>query len=212
MPLWLKIAWTSFAAVVLAFYWLHYGPVNYLWFSDIALIGSVIAMWIDNRLIAGTMLVGVLFCEIGWNISFFVGLLNGGNAPFGMASYMFDPQRPLHMRGLSLFHVPLPILLIWMVWRWGYDPRALPLQTLIAWIVFPLSALLSTPEQNINWVYGLGNVQTWVPQWQWVLGLMIALPLLVYAPTHFLFKRLFPTPSTPGQSAAQRSAAPAPPA
>src|SRR5688572_8925724 len=180
MPLWLKITWTACAAGILAMYWRQYGPVNYLWFSDIALIGSVVAMWTNNRLIAGTMAVSVLFCEIGWNFSFLVGLLNGGHAPFGMASYMFDPQRPLHMRALSLFHVPMPILLLWMVRRWGYDRRALPAATLIAWLVLPLSALLSTERANINWVYGLGATQTWVPQWVWVAGLMIFLPVFVY--------------------------------
>ena len=191
MPLWLKIAWTALATVVLGIYWRHYGPVNYLWFSDIALIGSVVAMWTNNRLIAGTMAVSVLFCEIGWNISFVVGLLTGGYAPFGMASYMFDSQRPLHMRALSLFHVPLPILLLWMIRRWGYDCRSLAAATLLCSIVLPLTALFSSEEQNINWVYGLGQTQTWVPQWVWVACLMIFLPVFVYAPTHQFLKRFF---------------------
>ena len=191
MPLQLRIAWTAFATVVLAMYWRHYGPVNYLWFSDIALIGSVIAIWTTNRLIAGTMTVLVLFCEIGWNISFVVGLLTGGNAPFGMATYMFDSQRPLHMRALSLFHVPLPILLLWMIRRSGYDRRSLAAATFLSSIVLPLTALLSTEEQNINWVYGLGQRQTWVPQWAWVAGLMIFLPAFVYTPTHRFLTRFF---------------------
>ena len=200
MPLWLKITWTACAAVVLGMYWRHYGPVNYLWFSDIALIGSVVAMWTSNRLLAGTMAVAVLFCEIGWNVSFFVGLLTGGSAPFGMASYMFDPQRPLHMRALSLFHVPLPILLIWMIQRWGYDRHSLLAATLVSSIVLPLSAILSSEEGNINWVHGLGETQTWVPRWAWVVFLMIFLPVFVYTPTHRLLTRFFS-----GDNAAKRA-------
>ena len=209
MPFWLKITWTAFGAVILAMYWRHYGPVNYLWFSDLALIGSVIAIWTQNRLLAGTMTVVVLFCEIGWNLSFFVGLLTGGYAPFGMASYMFDPQRPLHLRALSLFHVPLPILLIWMIRRWGYDRRAIAAATLLSSIVLPLSALFSTEGQNVNWVYGLGKTQTWVPQWVWVAGLMIFLPAFVYTPTHRLLIRFFNNADLgePNHAGAERSAA-----
>lgn len=186
MPLWLKITWTAYAAVVLGMYWRHYGPVNYLWFSDIALLMTVPALWLENRLIASTMAVIVLLPELAWNLDFFARLLTGWN-PVGLADYMFQHERPLYLRALSLFHVVLPPLLVWMVWRLGYDPRAWGIATALALIVFPLSRLVSTPEDNLNWIYGWGDrPQQVMPPWAYVGLLMIGFPLLVYGPTHLL--------------------------
>ncbi|MFN7133357.1 MAG: dTMP kinase, partial [Myxococcales bacterium] len=47
----------------------------------------------------------------------------------GLAGYMFDDQYPLWLRALSLFHLPLVAVLVWMLWRQGYDRRALWAQT-----------------------------------------------------------------------------------
>ncbi len=34
--------------------------------------------------------------------------------------------------------------------------------------------------------------QTWVPAYVWFAGLLIGLPLLVFAPTHFVLARVMP--------------------
>jgi len=44
---------------------------------------------------------------------------------------MFNPDVPLFVRGLSSFHGWLPFVLMWLVWRPGYDRRAMPLQSVI---------------------------------------------------------------------------------
>ena len=70
---------------------------------------------------------------------------------------MFEPERPLKLRALSLFHVPLPLVLLWMIAAYGYDAVAgLPGAVLLAMIVLPWSRLVSAPEKNINWTYGFG--------------------------------------------------------
>ena len=43
-----------------------------------------------------------------------------------MTDYMFNPNTSLFLRGLSLFHGWLPFLLLYLVWKLGYDRRALP--------------------------------------------------------------------------------------
>src|ERR1700722_699202 len=55
----------------------------------------------------------------------------------GGTEYMFDPGLPLTIRLLSLFHIVTPPLLLYAIWRLGYDPRGWKLQTLMAWIVVP---------------------------------------------------------------------------
>lgn len=110
----------------------------------------------------------------------------------GLAAYMFDPKLPLFVRSLSSFHVVLPVLLLWMVYRLGYDRRALVAQTLVAWVVLPVSYVVSNPSENVNWVFGFGSEpQTWMPGRLYVAVLMVLFPLVVYLPTHLVLKKVF---------------------
>ena len=96
------------------------------------------------------------------------------------------------LRGLSLFHVPLPLVLLWMVREYGYDARVgLAGAVLLAAVVLPWSRAVSTPERNINWTYGLGaRRSTWSPV-RYVLLLFVAFVAFVFVPTHVLLQALF---------------------
>ena len=173
-------------------YWRQYGPANFLWFSDIALLAMVPALWLENALLVSMMALSILFLELVWNADFWTRLVTGKSL-VSLSAYMFDPNIPLFIRGLSLFHVALPILVVWLLYRLGYDRRALLWQTMVALVVMPISYLLTNPRENINWVYGLGEKpQHIMPEWLFVLSLMIGIPLLVYLPMHFLLGRIFP--------------------
>jgi hypothetical protein len=190
IPLWIKITYTLFVTILVPVYSVHYGPANFLWFSDIALITTVAALWLESRFLASTMAVGVLFFELIWNVDFFARLLTGAEW-IGMAGYMFDSSKPRFLRGLSLFHIFLPILLVWMVARLGYDRRALFAQILLAWIVLPVS-YFTDPARNINWVFGPGSEpQGWMPPLFYLALLMILCPIMIYLPTHLLLEKWF---------------------
>jgi hypothetical protein len=55
IPLWLKITYSAYVAVTLPVYYKKYGPANFLWFSDIALITTVAALWLESSLLASMM-------------------------------------------------------------------------------------------------------------------------------------------------------------
>jgi len=193
IPLGLKIIYTLFVCALVLIYWRQYGPANFLWFSDIALLALVPALWLENALLASMMAVSVVFFEALWNVDFFVRLLTGKSL-IGLSAYMFDPKIPLFIRGLSCFHIVLPPLLLWTVHRLGYDQRAFVCQAVVALVVLSLSYLLSNPDENVNWVYGLGqNPQRILPAPLFVILLMLLFPLVVYLPTHLLFVRIFRT-------------------
>lgn len=129
--------------------------------------------------------------ELAWNIDYFFRLATGVSL-IGLAEYMFDAGIPRFIRALSLFHVALPLLLLWMLHRLGYDGRALFWQTLLAAVVLPLSYFFSNPRDNVNWVYGLSErPRTMVAGWLFVLFLMLMFPLVIYLPMHLLFDRVF---------------------
>lgn len=192
MPLWLKVSYTLYAVVTVAVYARKYPLWNFLWFSDIALIVTVPALWLEHSLLASMMLLAILLPEVGWNAGFFWRLLTGKRLG-GLTDYMFDPANPLYLRGLSLFHVFLPPILLWMVARLGYDSDALVAQTVVAWIVLPLCYLITDPKRdNVNGVFGWDSTpQTRMPPLAWLGLAMLVFPVLIYLPTHFLAKAVF---------------------
>lgn len=192
IPLWLKTAYTVSAAVTVVVYAMKYPPGNFLWFSDIALVLTVPALWLESGLLAGTITLGVLLPEIFWNAGYFGRLLTGKRLA-GLTDYMFDRKLPRYLRALSLFHVYLPALLLWMVFRLGYDPRSLLAQTALAWIVLPLTYRFCDPRSNVNWVHGYaGQGRKRMPPLLRLGLLMIGYPALIYLPTHLLLLALFP--------------------
>jgi hypothetical protein len=137
------------------------------------------------------MTLAIALPELAWNVDFF-GRVFTGREVLGLSGYMFDARRPLFLRALSLFHVALPIVLVWMVSRLGYHPWAWVLQTVVALIVLPVTYWLTDAADNINWVYGPGDKpQTWMKPRAYLALLMLFFPLVVYLPIHLLLRTLF---------------------
>jgi hypothetical protein len=202
IPLWLKLAYTGFMAVLIPVYWTSYGPLNFLWFCDIALLLTLVAVWTESPLIASIPAVGIVFPQLIWVVDFIIALCGGGS-PLGMSGYMFDTNYSLFARGLSTFHGWLPFLLIYLTIRLGYDRRSLAWQVICCWCVLIASFLLinasfvpaewKTLAGNLNKLQGPKDdaAQTWMPPAGWLAVLMIAYPLVIYVPSHFAFRRLF---------------------
>lgn len=190
IPLWIKIGYTLMVCAIVPIYFVQYGLANFLWFSDIALLTLVAALWLESSFLASMIALAVLVPEIAWNVDFLVRLAIGGKTG-GMSGYMFDASRPLYLRLLSLFHIVLPPLLIWLMVRLRYDRRALLAQIVLALVILPASYLVSTPAMNINWVYGLGGQQQRFAPLVY-LGLLMSLFVFVlYLPTHWVLLRFF---------------------
>lgn len=196
IPLALKMALTAFVVVQVAFYWSAYGPTNFLYFCDVALFLTLLSVLTEKRLPASMAAVGILLPQLLWALDF-VGTLLGH--PFvGMTGYMFEDSQPLYARAISLFHGWLPFLLLFVIYRLGYDRRALPAWTILAWALMLIAyfwlpappAPVDRPNLpvNVNYVYGMSDdkPQQWMPPLVW-LGLMMAgLPILFFVPTHLL--------------------------
>ncbi len=104
MMMWLiAILQTAFVAVMVPVYWWQYGPQNFLWMSDIALIVSTVALWSRNSLLSSMEAVAVLVFEIVWCIDILLRLMIGERFAV-LSRYMFMREIPLWIRLLSLFH------------------------------------------------------------------------------------------------------------
>jgi hypothetical protein len=84
-------------------------------------------------------------------------------------------------------------MLIYLLQEPGYNARALPAQTVLAWAVLPLTYAVTTPEdENLNWVRGPDKLARRVHPLVWLVFLMLAFPMVVYLRTHFALRALFP--------------------
>jgi hypothetical protein len=191
IPLWLKLAYTAMAAAILIVYWFRYGPANYLWLSDVALILLVPALWLESALLTSVVAAGTLALELFWVVDLLARLLFGHRSQ-GLTGYMFDTGRPAWLRGLSLYHLVLPALTLWMLFVLGYDTHAMPAMLVLGWIVLAASWRFTDPDRNINWVHGFGGgPRTTRAPASRLLALMCAYPLLVWLPTHLALTWLF---------------------
>jgi hypothetical protein len=204
IPGWLKLAHTLFVIVVIVNYWRQYTPVNFLWFCNVALLTTCVALWLESRLLISMQAVAIVVWQLVWQLDFLVQLTTGVKT-VGASDYMFDASVPLFVRGLSISHAWMPYLLLWLVARLGYDRRALLGQTIYGWLVLVLSYMLTTnlegPAGNVNKIYGLvdSTPQTWIASWQWLLLLMAVVPLILYVPMHILLRRTFTAPTGKGR-------------
>lgn len=207
IPLAAKLAFSAFMAVLVPVYWHGYGPQNFLYFCDLALFFTLAALWLENSLLASMPLVGILVAQAIWQLDFlahFVGL-----RIIGVTDYMFNPDNPLFTRSLSFFHFWLPIFLLWIVWRLGYDRRAFWLWTCFAALVLlvcyfcmpPPSADATVNEaRNINYVFGFSSQepQTMTHPLLWLALMVVGSPLVCYLPAHVALRRLFRPPQARG--------------
>jgi len=207
IPLRIKLGYTAFMAVLVPVYWHFYGPTNFLYFCDITLILVLFAIWPEYALPISMGCVGVLVPQAVWLFDFLLNL--AGYSLTGMTDYMFIPSHSLFLRLLSLFHGWLPFLLVYLVWKTGYDRRALPAWTALFLVVMLICFFVMPPPTpnpgltpvNINYVWGLRDTaaQTWMPPYVWLFLLLLGLPIFVFAPTHLFLSRFAPQAARKGQ-------------
>jgi hypothetical protein len=187
LPLWLKIAWTVWVVAWVPVYAHQYGAQNFLYFCDLGNFFIALALWLESPLILSWQATGLLLFQTLYCVDL-AGAVLSGHHLIGGTEYMFDPHIPLLVRLLSLFHVVTPGLLLWAIYRLGYDERGWKLQTLTAWIVVPINYFWR-PQYDINWARGpFLHEQHAVLGLLYLLGYLTLLPLLVYWPTHLILR------------------------
>ncbi|WP_406672831.1 hypothetical protein [Natronospira sp.] len=199
IPLTVRLASTAWIILWVTVVLNNQGPQNFFWLCNMAKFIVLFAIWRGDRLLISSQAGVMTLVGIGWTLDLFLGLLLGGS-PTGFTDYMFGDELAPVARAVSLYHVALPPLMMWLVWRLGYDRRGPWLQCLIGALGVVGAWLFTEPYRNVNWVWSpFGVEQTWMPDPLWVLVLIVAYPLVLYFPGHWLLlgiKRLLPARST----------------
>jgi hypothetical protein len=153
---------------------------------------TCVGFLIDSRLLLSAQALGapgialLWLADLGW-FALTGHYLHGGTA------YLADEAVPATARALSIFHLALPLLLILYLKRSGYDSRALPMQAAISAAVIAVSRLCLGGSDNLNYANawpGGGVVLRGVPGAH-AFASWLLLCLVIYLPTHLLWRRLF---------------------
>ncbi len=195
IPSWLRYLALVFLVLWFAAYWHAWGPANFLHLCDIAVSLTCIGLYTNNSLLISSQAVSSVLIDIAWTLDVAARLIFDRHL-IGGTEYLFDASTPLWARLLSLFHIVLPFILLWSLFRLGYDRRGWTLQTAIL-IPVLIASRFVTPDQNLNFAvtdpflhrsYGPAPTHLFIT--------FLFLVFVVYLPTHWLFSRLIPPPST----------------
>lgn len=186
LPLWLKLAFTLWVLVWAPTFARLLGAQNFLWLCDLANVLLMVGLWRESRRLVSMQWLAVALVGALWALDVATAWMTGWH-PIGGTEYMFDVDHPLVTRLMSCYHLVLPLVAGYAVWRLGYDARALAWQTALTWLVIPASYLFTEAERNINWVQGpFGQPQSMLDPLLYLVVLMLLWPLLLYLPVHAL--------------------------
>jgi hypothetical protein len=187
IPLWLKVGWSLWVVVWMPVYWHQYGLQNFLYFCDLGNLFIAAALWLESPLLFSWQACGLLLFQSLYAIDL-IGAVLSGRHIIGGTEYMFDSHLPLCVRLLGLFHIVVPPLLLWAIWRLGYDERGWKYQTLSTWIVVPINYFWR-PEFDVNWARGpFFREQHLVPGIVYLVAYLMVVPAVVYWPTHLILR------------------------
>lgn len=188
--LWL-VVWGSTYAVV-------YGFGNFLHLCDVAVILTCVGLWRGSPLLLSMQALNILI-DLAWDLDLGWRLATGRHL-LGGTEYMWETKYPLWVRLLSLFHLCLPVVLLWALRQVGYDRRALAAQSVLG-LVLLIAARALGPEVNVNYAWRDPFFhRAWGPAPVHVLVIFAGLVAVVYAPAHLLFSRVYPAAKSRGDT------------
>lgn len=189
---WLALLWL---AVYVPAYVYAYPLMNFLFLCNLGVMVTAIGLLAGSRLLVSSQAVAAPVIGLAWTLD--VGWrLAMGDFLFGATAYMWEPKYPLFTRLLSTYHVFWPILVLYCVFRKGYDRRGWPLQTAIAAAGVIVARLATPPEENVNFAFAdpfLGLQLGPAPVH--ILLVVAILGGVAYGLTHWLLARYCPEPA-----------------
>jgi hypothetical protein len=192
-PAVLRLGAIVWLAVWIPAYWHTWGAVNFLHFCDIAVILTCIGFIFNSPLLISSQAVASILVDFTWIVDVASKILFGTYV-LSDADYMFDAHYALWVRLLSLFHIGMPVLLLWSIWRCGYDRRGWLLQLGIAFVAF-VASRFTAPALNMNYAYADPFFhRQWGPAPTHVLVISAFMLVVVYLPTHLILNAWAPKP------------------
>jgi hypothetical protein len=187
--MWINIFLIFFLATQIIVY-SSYSIESYLWLCKINLFLTIFGILFKNKLLISMAFVGGLARFSIWNLSFIINLFTNYNL-FNVTAYIFSLGTSLTIKIISLYHIFLPIILIFFLKKIGYDSRAFIFSTILYWFVIIITYFFTIKSNNINFVFCASTYNWSISDQQWVIFLLIFEPILFILPVHFFCKYKF---------------------
>jgi len=172
---------------------------------DVGAIIACLGVFLQIPILISSQAVGSVFVGLLWGLDVGWRLVTGHHLTGG-TEYMWDTNYPIWNRLLSTFHLGLPLLLLWAMRKLRYDARALALQSAIVAPLFIFSRFLP-PELNMNYAFQDPLFhRAWGPAPVHLAIIFAGTVIILYWPSHVLFKRIFPLAETSKMSLANAGA------
>jgi hypothetical protein len=158
---------------------------------DLAVLLTALGLWRSSSLLLSSQAVSTVLVGLAWGLDLVYRGLSGRHL-IGGTEYFWDPQYPLAVRLLSLYHLALPAVLVWCLRRVRYDRRAWRFQCLLAAPVLVLSRWIA-PGWNLNFVEREPLLhRAWGPAPVHLAVVFLFTSLVVYWPVHRLLLAAYP--------------------
>ena len=170
-----------------------WGWQNMMHFCDVGAIVACLGIFMQLPLLFSSQAVGSLLVGVLWSLDIAWRLATGHHL-VGGTEYMWDDHYALWIRLLSTFHIGLPLVLLWAMRKMGYDPRAFPLQSVIAAVLLIFSRFLS-PALNMNYAFRDPLFhRAWGPAPLHLAIIFAGTVVLLYWPAHVILGKTFASP------------------
>lgn len=170
-------------------YALTWGAGNFLALCDVAVILGCLGFITGRPLLLSTQALITILPGGAWAADVIARLATGKHL-LGGTEYFFDERFALPVRLLSLFHVVLPVALVYGVRHAGYDRRALWVQSALTTVLI-IAARFLVPDRNLNFARTDPFLHRAFEPWAWHVFLIAAFTfILVLLPTHALLARI----------------------
>lgn len=194
-PGWVRWASVVWLALWIPSYWITWGAANFLHLCDIAVILACAGFWFGNSRLLSSQAISSLVADLLWDLDAGWKLFLGHHL-FGGTEYMWDAHYPLWVRLLSLFHVVLPVVLLWALYRAGYDRGGFIFQSSVAALAM-VAARYTDSALNINYVFRDPILhRMWGPEPVHLALMWLGLVVVIYLPTHLLLQKIFAPPQS----------------
>jgi hypothetical protein len=106
---WAALLWLAIWAPTYAVF---YGFGNFVHLCDVAVILTCVGLWRGSALLLSMQALTSILIDLTWDLDLSWRLLTGRHL-LGGTEYMWETKYPLWVRLLSLFHLALPVVLLW---------------------------------------------------------------------------------------------------
>jgi len=190
LSLHLRLLVLAWLLIYIPAYFMAYGGWHFLQLCNLGVLISCAGILSANSLLISSQAVATPVIGIFWLVDFLARLITGRFIHAGTA-YMWDTSIPLLVRVLSLYHIVLPLLLIYCLRKAAYDKRGFAVQAGIAMLVMLASLFAFSESENLNYVYHWpgGRILFGQPYLHVLISFLLL--ILVYWPSHYLLKSIW---------------------